>query len=318
MDAKPGWEDAVTVVREYLGSETRSVVRLPMGLTHLVFGVALVDGREVVVRMGRRESAEDFTGALYWSRLLAPRGVPLPHLLALEDAPSDGGYPFMIMERLPGQDLYHEYPELTLDQKQALARRIVDIQRSVGHLPPGRGYGYARSYDDPRLHAQWIDVVQGNLTRSRERIEAAGVLPVRHVDRVEAAVPLYARYLAGVPPTPFLDDTTTKNVIVAHGALTGIVDVDRVCFGDPLWTLGLTRMALLSPGYDTAYTDAWTDELALGEEQRRILTFYTAVFAVDFMGEIGHRFNRDAPIPAGAAHLQRLEAILDGLMAQVG
>lgn len=44
-------------------------------------------------------------------------------------------------------------------------------------------------------------------------------------------------YTSEVKPTPFLDDTTTKNVIINDGKLSGIVDVDYVNFGDHLLTL---------------------------------------------------------------------------------
>ena len=44
-----------------------------------------------------------------------------------------------------------------------------------------------------------------------------------------------------IPPTPFLHDATTKNVLVtAKGAFSGIVDVDDLCFGDPRYPAALT------------------------------------------------------------------------------
>ena len=42
-----------------------------------------------------------------------------------------------------------------------------------------------------------------------------------------------------------LDDITTKNVIVSAGELQGFVDFDNVCYGDPLYMLGLTMVAIL-------------------------------------------------------------------------
>jgi hypothetical protein len=43
--------------------------------------------------------------------------------------------------------------------------------------------------------------------------------------------------LDAIRATPFLHDTTTKNVIVTHdGVVSGIVDVDDLCFGDLKWT----------------------------------------------------------------------------------
>ena len=64
-------------------------------------------------------------------------------------------------------------------------------------------------------------------------------------------------YFSAVRPTAFLGDITTKNVLVHEGKLSGIVDVDEICYGDPLFVVGLTHMALLAMGADTDYTTGW-------------------------------------------------------------
>jgi aminoglycoside phosphotransferase (APT) family kinase protein len=124
-----------------------------------------------------------------------------------------------------------------------------------------------------------------------------------------------ANQLRAIPPTAFLDDTTTKNVIVHAGSLSGIVDTDVVCFGDPLFTLALTRLALLTHAMDVSYADDWQALLALTPAQERALALYVAVFAVGFMSEVGQRFNREQPLAADAAYLRRLAGILDAALA---
>jgi aminoglycoside phosphotransferase (APT) family kinase protein len=138
---------------------------------------------------------------------------------------------------------------------------------------------------------------------------------VAHVERVRQRVLEIADDLCSVAPVAFLDDTTTKNVIVHDGALSGVVDTDLVCFGDPLFTLALTRLALLAHAMDSDYADHWRDLLALDAVRQRALMVYTAVFCVGFMSEIGQRFNRDEPPPIDHAYLRRLEHILDDLLA---
>lgn len=100
--------------------------------------------------------------------------------------------------------------------------------------------------------------------------------------------------------------------------MSGIVDVDVVCFGDPLFVVALTRMALLSRAYSTDYIDFWCDELALDATGRRALGVYTALFCVIFMGEIGQRFNRDEPIPADPVLVERYLTIFENLLAEFG
>ena len=118
-----------------------------------------------------------------------------------------------------------------------------------------------------------------------------------------------------MPPRPFLDDTTTKNVLIADGHLTGIVDVDCVCFGDPLFTVALTRMALLSRAYPTDYIEAWCDHLELSAAQQAALDLYTALFCVGFLSEFGQQHNRAERLPAEEDQIARLLATWGDLAA---
>ena len=313
----PTAEIAADVVRRSLGTPVQTISRFPTGLAHYVFDVLTTDGRRVVARLTRRGEEGAFASAVYWHQLLAPCGVPLPALLAVDVQPAPGSFPFMLMDRLPGRDLGEEYLALSVSHKRQLAQQLAHIQRSVSKLPPGPGFGFARSYDDPSLHASWTDVLCDSLERSRMSMEAVGIVPTRHVDRVAEKLAAYATYFAAIQPTAFLDDITTKNVLIHNGRLSGIVDVDVVCFGDPLFTLALTQMALLKLGYDTDYITFWADALEVTVEQQVVLTLYTAIFCVDFLGEIGQRFNKDAPIVADDGEVGHLIAVLERLLAEV-
>ena len=311
----PTSQHAIAIVERHLqGAGVRTIARFPTGAAHYVYDAELTDGRRVVARLGRIGQEADFAGAVFWHGELVPRGVPLPRLLGYNAHPTPGAFPFVLLERLPGTDLGHVYPDLSVDQKRDLAWRVVAIQRVVGELPEGRGFGYGTRYDDPALLPAWPDVVACSLERSRSRITGVGMADPSVVDRVAAALVPHAGALAAVRPRPFLDDTTTKNVLVHRGRLSGIVDVDVVCFGDPRWTLALTRMALLVRGFDLDYAAAWAAEMDLDAAAHDLVRVYTAVFCVDFLGELGQRFNRDAPAPVDPAEVARLVGILDGLV----
>lgn len=189
------------------------------------------------------------------------------------------------------------------------------IQRSTATLPEGKGFGFVLDYQQEFPHSSWTGVVRASLARSRDRIAQAGLADARQVDRVEAQLGRFVPYFETLCPRAFLDDTTTKNVIVHRGALSGIVDVDTVCFGDPLFTVALTRMALLNSGYDQEYIRFWCELLELTPEQSHVLQFYTALFCVDFMGELGYAHNKDRVDPADVQKVNHLAAILDDLLA---
>ncbi|GJM42549.1 MAG: hypothetical protein DHS20C20_28310 [Ardenticatenaceae bacterium] len=135
------------------------------------------------------------------------------------------------------------------------------------------------------------------------------------MDRVVSAVEAHRLYFEQIKPVPFLDDTTTKNVMVHNGKLSGIVDVDEVCFGDPLLTVALTRMSLLQGQHELNYIEYWKSFIEPDLNQEAALDIYTAMYCVIFMGEIGQKFNKDSPSPVDPDRIRLYEQILDELLA---
>ena len=138
--------------------------------------------------------------------------------------------------------------------------------------------GDAPSYEGPYVGDTWSDVVKASIGRSRARLAAADAnLP--DANRIEAAAGGLAEYFADVAPRPFLDDATTKNVLVHDGGLSGIIDVHWLCFGDWLLPIGLTRASLLAAGHQADYADYWLESLDPSADERRAVRFYTALVA---------------------------------------
>ncbi len=305
-EARPTEADAAEIAREVSGTAPESIRRFPTGIGHWVYDVRLPDGASIVVRLGTSDQRDDFLGALHWSRTLRPLAVPLPRLLAHGEY---RGCPYLVLERLEGEDLGRVYFSLTSAERKSIAEEVCRIQRIVGALPEGPGYGFLRLPTE-RGRDSWSDVIEASLARSRSRIEAAVLVSVDPVDRVAMQAKQFQSYFSRVRPTPFLDDVTTKNVLVHSGRLSGIVDVDWLCFGDSLFTVALTRTALLSSGADPEYTDHWCKVLDLSQEQHRVVRFYTALFCVDFMSEFGQRFSQGEE-PLDLERLGRLEKVLN-------
>lgn len=298
-----------------MGGHVAYIERFTTGLAHFVYDTRLADGRQFVVRLTRPEQASEFAGALYWYERLKPLGIPLPELFYEDVGGTRHGFPVMILERLAGTDLWHVYDRLSDKQKREISAWVVELQRRTATLPHATGFGYANSYDDPALLPTWRDVLLGSLTRSRRRIESAAVVDVAVVDRVASRLTGFDLYLSRIEPVPFLHDTTTKNVIIdATGTPAGIVDIDSLCFGDPLWTVALTRMALLAHRFDTTYIDHWERHLDLTPTQHRVSLLYTALHCTAFLSELGQPFNNETAPPVDAAYHQHLLEILNGVL----
>ncbi len=311
----PTTRDAAEAIEAVLGEAARSVIRFPAGTSHFVFDVETASGRRLVARLSRREEIEAARGAVTWSNVLRPRGVPLPELLHADLTMTRHPFPLLLLERLAGDDLGAAYGRLTRSELRSLAERLATIQDIVIRMPAGKGFGYAASPDGPFPHDTWRGVIAGSFARSRARIRAAGIVDESGIGPAEAAT-ARCRYLDCVGATPFLHDITTKNVIVDEGRMTGIVDVDDLCFGDPLLLIALIRMALWAHGHDLAYVDMWLDIVRPDAEQRAALDLYTLQCCLDFMGELGQRFNR-APAAVDPAYLARLRHIHAELVDRV-
>ncbi len=314
MAMLPRPEDAVALCGRFFASPVKAVVRFPTGLCHYVYDVLLADGQQIVVRIALDDNRAMIEGGIYWSGVLRPLGVPLPELLHADaDAKPFG---FMVLRRLAGTDLGCVYPALSTEEKRALAIQLAAIQVRVRTLPAGDGYGFVCRPDKPFPHGTWRSVIDANLARTREWLKAIPSLDWGPIRRIEARLNREDGYLSAVAPTPFLDDITTKNVIIDNGHLTGIVDVDEVCYGDPLFALALTRMSLIAHGLQTDYIDDWANALALNSPQLNVLNLYTAVHCASFIGELGQRFNKDEAASVDPGEPRRLLDILDQVLSE--
>lgn len=289
---------------ERLGWREPEIRRFTTGIAFFVYDVW--QGTEkAVVRIGRPEQAEVLAESLALWQRLTPLGVPLP--LVMVDGTADE-LPFVIMERLPGSDLGHVMADLPPGRLTAIAQAVADAQLATMRLGLGKGFGYA-ARAEAAPHKSWSDVVAAHIDRSVRRIAANGLFPANAAAGVLEQLAVHRTVLDAMPPTPFLHDTTTKNVIVtAAGDFSGIVDVDDLCFGDPRYAPALTRAALLAfGGGPLTYVEPWLQRMGLRDDA--VFGFYIAVFLLDFMSEHGMVFNGNQA-PSDLAMRMRLMKLL--------
>lgn len=282
------------------GARPISVRRFTTGSQHFVFEATFTDHDPVVVRISRPADRPIVRGALRQSALLRPLGVPLPELIASDvEAP----LPYLILQRLPGTDLAHVISRLPEGRLAPIADRIVEAQRIAAATPTAGRYGYAA---DPATapFSKWSETLTSGILRSRTRIAAVGLLDLELVDAVESVLASLRAEADLQAATPFLHDTTTKNVIVTEdGVFSGIVDVDDLCFGDPRFVVALTLAALTAFGGPIAYAHTWMR--VAGFRDDRLFRFYVAACLLDFLSEEGQVFNGNQR-PTSPEQRQRL------------
>lgn len=283
--------------------------RFPTGLRNWVYDVTLESHTPIVVRLSLPENRAELEGAISWTELLREAGVPVAEIRASD---LNAAHPYLVLERLPGTDLGNVFDDLTEAELDAIASTVAAWQLlAQTSLDRAAGYGFACSYHDPDLHESWSAVLTAQLDRSEQMIKRAGVADATHVSAVRAWLDQSRARMQNVEPLPFLHDATTKNVIVHGGNAIGLVDVDHMAFGDPLYIAALTRMSLLAAQRPPHYAEHLA---ALLTADTGLLDLYTAVHCVGFLAELGQRFNQSQPAAVDPAFHAHLMAILTDLL----
>ncbi|MCL2409985.1 MAG: phosphotransferase [Oscillospiraceae bacterium] len=305
-------EDIAVKVLAELNISPIEIKRFTNGYCHKVYYVK-TESSECVLRITSESNKAYYTGGVKWLEMLAVFEIPVPKIL--KHGQSDDVY-FTLLSFINGKDLGDVYSSLSEIQKRGIVKDLSSIQRTVSKLPSTGLYGYPHSEGGISFET-WSEYLQSLINRSRKRIKVNEIFDVEVCDNVDAIMVTLKEYFANVRPTAFLDDISTKNVLVNDGKLAGIVDVDEICFGDPLLIIGLTNMALRGVKADTTYIDYWLDSMNADDVQRRCVTFYTLLFCVDFMGEQGMRFDNGKEIPADKEVLETLQFNYDDLVRKL-
>ena len=193
--------------------------------------------------MGTPGQRAELAEGVRLNRLLRPLGVPLPTVLG--DGLADP-VPWFALERLPGTDRGDVIGMLQDPQLRAVERGVAAAQASAARIGSAGRYGYAAT-PEAAPHFCWSNVLRDSLARSQIRIRAAGLFSPKSLERVAGLIERRRDELDAIPSVASLHDTTMRNVVVTPaGTLSGIVDVDDLCWGDRRYTPTLTLAVLLA------------------------------------------------------------------------
>ena len=185
------------------------------------------------------------------------------------------------MQRAPGGDLCNVYKDLSAFTKQKLAQQMVNIHRKTEALPLGSQYGFATSYEQGDKYKSWYEFLLARIDLCQQSLESKPTaFPLDTMPKILAIANNLQADLLAVAAKPFMWDTSERNVIVDHDKITAIIDVDNMCFGDPLFVLGLTYVALELLSFDTIYPDIWATLLNLDHNAKLRLQFYRLFYTV--------------------------------------
>ncbi len=280
---------------ETFHKEPTSVESCAVGLANYVY-IVEIERRKYTVRCSTEKNAYRNTVRLL--EKLFEIGIPVPKVLYCGKI---GQYEYVILTFIEGQELCAVYDSLTREDKQCLAKEILHLQRKV-----------ATGLSETPEGWSWISFVQEILDRAKVLIKANGYFDEEKVSRIESQIPVLLEYFESIEPIAYLDDVTTKNLLVKDGHLSGIIDIDWIGIGDVLTFAALTYVALLNMECDTDYVHFILNEMNIDSRQHKAFRFYALMYCVDFMGERGTKYN-DKVVEVNSQIVDRLNTIYDQL-----
>ena len=270
--------EAVDLAAAAIGVRPLHSVRQSLSKSgNAVFRIDLAEGQSVALRISARPRTFAYTQ--HNCDVLRKLGLPVPMVLAAGPTASGGSY--IVLNWIPGRDLVYELGEMSREQMTELAEQLVEFQRRVAGLPQNSRFGWAPIGRTPALK-EWGQAF-GEAVSSAvvDETSLLGQFRVR-LRRVRSRLEPYFR---SVRPHCFLDDLTLTNVLVAAGALRGIIDVDFVCYGDPLLAVGATLAGIAADVgeagrfYGAELVRLWNPN----QLQRQCIWFYSALWAVGLL-----------------------------------
>lgn len=298
-------ELARQIIEDNLGRKAVEIKQFSTGLSHFVFDVLAKHDFSCVIRIARPERKKEFQRGIFWHQKIENIGIRLPKIF---DIGGIKDHPYIVLERLKGDDLENVYASLSTLEKRNIAEKVSGIQQKIALL-------------DPNLFEQiypWETVLGGIVARSEREILSHGLCHPKYANLVRQQLTNLSEYKANHKPAAFLYDLSVRNVIVDHGKVTGIIDVDDVWYGDPLLAVGRGKTILLAMHQDTIFIEHWCKTLRLSADEMKRVDIYALLYCLRFMGTIGTKLNRNLSIQTDPNNARLFESIADNLLVGLG
>ena len=288
---------ALEIFEKHICTKIRKIERCGVGHGNYVY---IVSGEtdKYVIRCSDEDDA--YKNTIHWLKRLKEINIPVPEIIADSKYKN---YNYIILSYLSGQDLGIVYPTLSNDEKRIIAREVVKIQNTVSTI----------ELEDVEDNWYWYSFIQYMLERAKERIENNGYFDIDKIEQLYKMSEVLQDYFNQIKPVAYLDDISTKNLLIENGKVSGIIDVDWIGIGDKLTYVALSNVALLNMDYDTNYVDYLLEEMDIKQAERKAFIYYSLLFCVDFMGERGMQFG-DKRIDVNETIIKRLNQIYDNLI----
>lgn len=279
---------------EHFQQKPSKIERCSIGYGNYVFHVKC-NSTNYILRCTTEDNPYEDT--IYWLSQLGKLDIPISKVLVKGTYQE---YQYLILNYIEGKDIGVVYCELTSKEKMNIAKEVMRIQRKVATLS-------VKSLDESWV---WTSFVDEMLERAENRISQNGYFDIEKVERLKQQKHYLNEYFMSIEPIPYLDDISTKNLLIHNRKLSGIIDVDWMGIGDNLTFIALSYVALLNMEYETDYIDYLLSERGCTKIEKKAFLFYALLFCVDFMGERDSVFG-DKKVEVNEEIIDRLNKIYE-------
>lgn len=280
----------------YFNKMPQKTERCAVGIANYVY-IVKCDDIKYILRCSVDKNAYEET--VYWLKKLSAIDVPVPKVLFCGQYQK---YSYLILNYIEGEDIGIVYRGLTSEEKKEIAKDVIAIQRKVSRLP----------LENITDEWSWVSFVDGMLENAEKLITRNGYFDVQKVTRLREQKVCLEKYFSAVKPTAYLDDISTKNLLIHNGRLSGIIDIDQIGAGDDLTYIAMTYVALMNMDCETDYAEYLLKERGCTASEMKAFWFYALLYCVDFMGERGTQFG-DKKIEVNDEIVNNLNKIYDTL-----
>jgi len=287
---------AITAIfMKNLNQKPKNFKRCAVGIGNEVY-IVECENEKYIFRCSTEENA--YVETIHWLTQLSTLDIPIPKVLAHGTCEE---YQYLILNYIKGEDIGLIYATLTAPEKKQIAKNVMEIQRKVARLQLPENVSWA-----------WQDFVNEMLDRAADRITQNGYFDIGKVNRIKEEMPVLNEYFSQIKPVAYLDDISTKNLLIHNGKVSGVIDIDWMGIGDNLTFIAMTYVALRNMDCETDYVDYLLEERGGTGMERKAFRFYCLMFCVDFMGERGMQFG-DKTIEVNDTVVERLNRIYEEL-----
>ena len=278
----------------HLHQHPQNIKRCAVGIGNQVY-IVECGSDTYIFRCSTEKNA--YRDTIHWLTELSVFDIPIPKVLFYGNHEN---YEYLVLNYIEGEDIGLIYSGLTKIEKKNIAKEVMEIQRKVSAIKI--------EHDD----WSWKSVLDELLERSEERIKQNRYFEPEKVIRLKDCMHLLEDYFSNVKPVAYLDDISTKNLLIHDGKVSGVIDIDWMGEGDNLTFIAMTYIALKNMDCETDYVEYLLEERKCNKLEKKAFLFYSLMFCVDFMGERGMQFG-DKTIEVNEQVIERLNHIYDEL-----